>query len=239
MTNIKPLFMFAIAITGAMTISGDCSAQGCPSCAAAPSEIVATGVSYPIASCGDCGTYGCDGGCQSGRVQGVRADIQARREHTKARCKKVCARNRAWPMPFDCADRQLYFSMFEAMIDRGFEEQCVLTSAHFNEKTGELNHFGVHTVAGIMQNMPSDRREVFIHRDADKQSNDARLAAVKRTIETYYANAGPARVSFSNQLPTTLRGTKADSISQLWFDNQPTPVIKISSGQSVSGSIQQ
>lgn len=239
MTNIKPLFMFAIAITGVIMISGDCLAQGCSTCTEAPSNIVTTSVSYPLGTCVDCGMQGCRGGCRSGRMQGVRAEYQARMEHTKARHSKVCARNRAWPMPFDCADRQLYFSMFEAMIDRGFEEQCVLTSAHFNENTGELNHFGVHTVAGIMQNMPSDRREVFIHRDADEQANDTRMAAVKRTIETYYGHSGPARVTFSNQLPTTLRGAKADSISKLWFDNQPTPVIKISSGQSVSGSIQQ
>ena len=141
-------------------------------------------------------------------------------------------------MPFNCADRQLYFALWEPMIDQGFEEQCVLTSMHFDADTGKLNSFGIHHVAGIMQNMPSHRRKVYLHRESDVDTNNARLNHVKETINTFYGQTGPALVEFSSKLPVTLRGTKADSISRLWAENQPTPIIPISAGsQSVGSSV--
>ncbi len=227
MSKIKPLFMFAIAITGAFMISADCLAQGCTSCAQGASVYVD----------GTCGSAGCDGGCQPGGRNVGNQQLKAKINHTRSNCAQVMARNQAWPMPFGCADRQLYFTMWDAMIDQGFEEQCVLSSAHFDPETGELNRFGKTSVADIMQNMPSSRREVFVHREADEQSNNARLAAVRDTIQTYYGNMGPARVSFSSKLPVTLRGTKAEAISITLYENQPAPIIPIATGGSVSSAV--
>jgi hypothetical protein len=125
------------------------------------------------------------------------------------------------------------------MIDQGFEEQCVLNAAHFETGTNELNKFGQYTIAGIMQNMPTTRREVFIHRDADDVANQARMTAVKDTIETFYSQMGPAKVAFSSKMPVTLRGETAAGIFALSSENQATPVIPISSGDTVSSSVGQ
>ena len=152
--------------------------------------------------------------------------------HAKAKehAATVTARNNAWPKPFDCADRQLYTSMWTPMIDKGFEEQCVLTSNHFDPITGKLNTFGNHTVAGIMNNMPQARRTVFIHRDTDAQLNQKRMSMVKETINTFYGTNKLAKIEFSNELPVKLRGAEAEKITELWYAGKPAPIIPIASG---------
>jgi len=235
MLKIKPLFIVAVAVAGISMISNDCFAQGCDSCGQAGASF-----SYPNAApvyssvVGDCGAGGCG---LRGRSGGHMDELKAKYAHAQKINSRVVARNEAWPMPFDCADRQLYFSIWDPMIDQGFEEQCVLNSAHFDAETNELNQFGRYTVAGIMQNMPTTRRMVFIHRDSDQSANDKRMSQVKSTIDTFYGQMGPAKVAFSTKLPVTLRGDKAAAISQLSAENRPTPVIPISSGETVSSSV--
>ena len=237
MSKIKSLFIVTVAVTGVIMISGNGWAQS-PTASSVDSVF-----GYPTAStvytsfsdgCG-CGETGCSEGGKFGNGTNMQ-NWKAKHQHSKHNIARVVARNQAWPMPFNCADRQLYFSIWEPMIDQGFEEQCVLTSTHFDAETGKLNTFGNHTVAGIMQNMPSTRRKVFIHRDVDVESNNTRMAAVKDTINTFYGQSGPAIVEFSSKLPIKLRGSKADAISRLWFENQPTPIIPISSGGESVGS---
>lgn len=152
--------------------------------------------------------------------------------HAKAKehAATVTARNSAWPKPFDCADRQLYTSMWAPMIDKGFEEQCVLTSNHFDPLTGKLNTFGNHTVAGIMNNMPQARRTVFIHRDTDTKINQQRMSMVKETISTFYGTDKLAKIEFSNELPVKLRGAEAEKITELWYAGKPAPIIPVASG---------
>lgn len=213
-------------------ISGDCWGQDCTSCG--PTNVNAT-FGYPSGDVYN-SVMQCDGCGSGGHMQ----NFKARHAHSKHNHARVIARNEAWPMPFNCADRQLYFSFWEPMIDQGFEEQCVLTSSHFDPETGQLNSYGNHTVAGIMQNMPTTRRKVFVHRDADVEANEARIAAVRDTINTFYGQKGPALVEFSNKMPVRLRGTKAEAISRLGMENHPTPIIPISSGaQSVGTSVSQ
>ena len=152
--------------------------------------------------------------------------------HAKAKehAATVTARNSAWPKPFDCADRQLYTSMWKPMIDKGFEEQCVLTSNHFDPLTSQLNTYGNHTVAGIMNNMPKARRTVFIHRDTDAQLNQQRMSMVKQTISTFYGTDKLAKIEFSNELPVKLRGSEAEKITELWYAGKPSPTIPVASG---------
>lgn len=242
MPKIKSLFIAAAAVTVAtMTTTLSC-AQEYAGNGSTTAPVAATFSSPPIVDGNqmttDCNACATDCG-QNRFGNGPRMEEWKRKHaHHKALAHRVIARNQAWPMPFNCADRQLYFALWEPMIDQGFEEQCVLTSAHFDPETGELNSFGVHAVAGIIQNMPTSRRKVFIHRDVNDEANAMRMDAVKKTIATYYGQSGPATVEFSTKLPVKLSGIKADSISRLWADNQPSPVIPISSGgDSVANSI--
>lgn len=220
MLRLNSMLMLAAAT---IWMSGACQAQNCSSCS---SEF-----GYP-SSVSDCG--GC-GGCGSGR-SGNHPKIDS----MKALNSKVCARNDAWPKPFNCADRQLYFTMWQPMIDQGFEEQCVLTSVHFDPETHELNKFGISTVQGIMQNMPTARKKVFVNRDVDQSISQARLNNVNNVVNTYYNQVAPnAVVAYSNLMPSSIRGPRAEIINQLFIQGAPTPIIPISSGsQSVSSSIE-
>jgi hypothetical protein len=85
--------------------------------------------------------------------------------------------------------------------------------------------------------MPSHRRRVYIHREADEETNNERLAAVRNTIDTFYGSSTPAIVEFSTKLPVKLGGTKAEAISRLWHDNQPMPIIPTASGSSVKDAV--
>ena len=238
MSKTKPLFIVAVAVAGIVMISGNSIAQDCNNCGQ-----TANSFSYPSAApvynsvVGDYGTA--RSGLRGGRHGGHIEEFKAKYAHAQEIGARVAARNEAWPMPFNCADRQLYFSIWDPMIDQGFEEQCVLNTAHFDAETNELNQFGNYTVAGIMQNMPTTRRKVFIHREADVAANQARMTAVKTTINTFYGQKGPAQVAFSEKLPVTLRGDKAAGISALAMENQPSPIIQISSGETVSSSVGQ
>ncbi len=208
------LFVAALA-----TFAGaDCLAQDCASCNS-------SSFSYPSQ----------DGYDTYGRPQQGHAKL----DHWKHINHKVMARNDAWPKPFDCADRQLYFQIWNPMINGGFEEQCVLMSAHFDPDTNELNRFGLHTVAGIMQNMPSTHKKVYVNRDVEDSITDARIRNVESVVKTFYSQVAPnASVAVSRKLPASVRGNRAEKINSLFIGSAPTPIIPISSGsESVSQSI--
>jgi hypothetical protein len=241
MSKLETLLTVAVAVTFVAMTSGDCSAQDSVGSATIPPIVSASTFGYPaVANCGSCGDQGC-GRCRSGRNgdHPRMAAMKAHHHELAAHYHKIYGRNNVWPMPWNCADRQLYFQIWEPMIDRGFEEQCVLNSAHFDSETNELNKFGQHAVAGIMQNMPTTRQHVFIHREANDRLNQARLASVRDTINTFYGQQlqGPARVSFSTRLPNTITGDQAEGINRLWFEKMPSPVIPISSGETINSAV--
>lgn len=234
MLKINPLILAAVAMTSVALLSSDCAAQACSSCGPSTGQF-----GYPLmggVNCGGCGSTACGGRCGAGGG-GHFQELRAKWDQQQMINSRIAARNDAWPKPFDCADRQLYFSIFAPMIDQGFEEQCVLSSMHFDEDTNQLNRVGKHAVAGIMQNMPSSRKRVFVHREANDVVNSARLQAVKETIDTFYSASGPAQVAFSSKLPITTRGTSAEAIAIKWREKMPSPVIPISAGESVNAAV--
>lgn len=235
MTKVKKLFYCSLAIGSMVAFAPFAQAQHCSSCTSGGSfgtSVVQPTVAAPVNSSCGCNTGGCKGCALGSRFH----ELQARHQHAQYINSMIAARNDAWPKPFNCADRQLYFSIWEPMIDRGFEEQCVLTEAHFDEQN-QLNRFGKHAVAGIMQNMPSNRRQVFIHRSVDDRINQTRLANVEDIVNTFYGQMGAANVAFSTRLPVNIRGSQAEQISKKWLEGMQTPVIPISSGEDVSSAV--
>ena len=187
---------------------------------------------------GGCGHGGCLGGGGGGGCIGG-GQLKAKCAQQRAINQRITARNDAWPKPFACADRQLYHDFWGRQIDQGWEEQCVLNSAHFKTETNELNKFGQQAVAGIMQNNPSHRRTVFIQRDANDFLNQARRATVQDTINTFYGQTNNAQVAFSSKRPVTTSGTRGAQIQEQWFGAQAVPAIAVGSGDSVSASVTQ
>ena len=215
MFKIKTITFIASA---AMLISANVYGQGCSSCGS--SEF-----GYPsTAACG----------CESGS-----RGHHPRLEEFCAQNALIAARNDAWPKPFDCADRQLYHTMFNAMIDNGFEGQCALGPEHFDGETNQLNKFGMQAVAGIMQNMPSHRKHVFVNRDVEDSVSQARMDSVNSLVQTFYGHFAPnAQVSLSIQLPASVSGTVAEGISGRYIEGAPSPIIPVSAAnQGISGSV--
>ena len=117
------------------------------------------------------------------------------------------------------------------MINEGFEAQCTLRSEHFDPKTHELNRFGLQTVAGIMQNMPSTYKKVYVNQDHDPTISKARKQSVESVVGTFYSQIAPdAQVAFTTKLPPSIRGIKAEGINKLFTEGAPMPIIPISSG---------
>ena len=241
MSKLETLLTVAVAITVVALTSGDCFAQGYSTGNQMPPIVQTNSFGYPSGSSyGGCGEAGCRSCGGIGNGDHPRLDeFKSRHEAKHANYHKIYKRNDAWPMPWNCADRQLYFQIWYPMIDQGFEEQCVLSATHFDSETNELNKFGQHAVAGIMQNMPSARKHVFINRDGNEQLNSARLNSVRETINTFYGQHvnGTPQVSFSTRLPNTISGDQAEGINRLWFEKMPTPIIPISSGETVNQAI--
>lgn len=225
MLKINSLFVLASA---AILINGNAYAQDCVSCEATSYD---SGCGYSsYSSCGG------RGGLLGHNNPNHEHWQQVREAHAK-----IAARNDAWPKPFNCADRQLYHEVWSPMINGGFEEHCVLNSTHFDAETNDLNAFGLHAVAGIMQNMPTHRKQVFVNREADDHISQARLSNVQSVVSTYYGQIAPnAQVAYSSKMPASVTGARAEMISQKFIKGQPSPIIPISAGtNSVSSSVGQ
>ncbi len=237
MSQVKSLLIATVA-TISVALASSCVAQGQNSitskvqgCTECQGQATTGGI-YQSAF-GGCNNAGC--GCLGGGQ--FIEEMKARHAHTKMLHARIQARNDAWPKPFNCADRQVYFSVWGPMIDKGFEERSVLTSMHFDKETNKLNRMGQFAVAGIMQNMPQARKTVFINRDVDAQINDARLAQVQDTIRTFYGQSTSARVAFSSRLPVTTSGVKADLTQQAWLGALAVPMIPVSVGEDVEAAV--
>lgn len=224
--NIKTLlFAGALAV---MVISGESLAQdfGC-----ATGNCGAVGQGYFGYESSGCGSQGCNTcGDTSGHCTCAN-QIREHWAHKKEVNAKVAARNRAWPKPFDCADRQLYFSIWEPMIDAGFEKQCTLTEAHFDPKSGELNRYGQSAIAGIMQNLPLHRKTIFIHRDVDPQVSDQKMNVVRDAVQTWYGLDAATSIAFTDKMPIRSSGNRTEIINRLFNDGTPPPVLPVATGQ--------
>lgn len=180
------------------------------------------------ASCGTCGVSG--GGCS------CKQHLKQSWAHTKAINQRVMARNRVWPKPFDCADRQLYFSIWEPMLDAGYEKHCTLTQAHFAKDSNELNDYGKSAVAGVMRNMPKHRKTIFIHRDVDQQIADSRMNAVRNVVSTWYGSESNASIAFTDKFPTKSSGERAEVLNRLYTEGAAPPIIPVATGAGGVGS---
>ena len=228
----------ALAAFAAVTfagLSGEASAQGCSSCSPAPQM---HNFAYPAASAG-CG----QAGCQSGHGHGVHGRIK---EHyhelkqqfafTSANNEKIAARNDAWPLPFTCWDKRGYYSTWSPMLQAGSEISAVLDSNFFSN-SNELNRVGIDRVAGIVQNMPSNERTLYVTRSGDDFTNRARVEAIKNTLSTYYASSGPVDVRLSNRIPETVAGSTIVNNREVRNNNLPPAIIPVASGGSVDEAV--
>ncbi len=209
------------------------SAQGCDTCNTfSPGVAVGApgGFGFPASNCG-CRGAGAHGGCRNGAC---RAQLRSKLDHSANINAKIIARNEAWPAPFDCGSRQLYHATLRPMIDAGFEDQNLLTDTHFDAKTGMLTKYGIQQVSGMMLNMPTHRRTVFVQQLADFNATQQRMATVKEVLDTYYPQSRGS-VQVSARRGAKGYGVEADNITTLRLGATPAPIIPIASGTESVG----
>lgn len=213
----------AVATLASIGIQGVAVGQGCSACG----ETSAFG--FP--SQGGCGAGGCGGGhCGAGGCGIGNGNVRASLDQVHQRNDLVSARNDAWPKPFTCIDRQLYESQWGKYIDAGYVRQCVLSSIHFDQKSNELSEFGRTIVSGLVQNMPRDRKTIYIHRDGDEQRSQERLEHVRDAIHYMFGHNIPAQVAFTSQEPVRGSALRVETLQRLEAEATPVPIIPIASG---------
>jgi hypothetical protein len=100
--------------------------------------------------------------------------------------------NKMWPWPYTCPDRVAVREPFNMMVDAGCRRQNLLGPHHFNPETNQLTTAGELRVQWIMTQTPPNRRDIYIERSFNPDTNATRFANVRD-----YA----ARVSPDGQSP--------------------------------------
>lgn len=156
---------------------------------------------------------------------------------TQQQNEKIYARNAAWPKPFACASRQHYHNIWRPMYDAGWEDQCILTSVHFDQN-GELTRYGKNQISGIMMNMPRSRRTIFVQDLSNNEATNARVAKVQEVISTWFAQRG-GTVQVSARTAVTMPGVRAVAITDRAASAAPAPTIPIAAGGTVGDAVAQ
>lgn len=189
------------------------------------------------------GGASCGAGCATGPVGASQhsfgyGQMSERFRATQAQNDKIYARNAAWPKPFACGSRQHYHNIWRPMFDAGWEDQCILTSVHF-DKNGDLTRYGKQQISGMVMNMPKSRRIIYVQETANNTETQSRVAKVENVIQTWFSQRG-GMVQVSTRTPATMNGVRAVTITENAASSQPAPIIPIADGSSgVSSAVTQ
>ena len=231
-------FSTALAAFAAVTfagLSGQASAQSCSSCAPAPS----IGVAYPSAPVmAGCGQGGCGHGQGHSSIKEHFHLFKQKLAFKSAINERAAARNDAWPKPFACWDKRDYHAIWAPMLQSGIETQSVLDS-HYFTNDNELNRVGIDRIAGIVLNMPTNEKTVYVTRGPNEGINQARIASIRNTISTYYGQVSGVDVRLSDRIPTTMSGPNALQVLEGRSPVLPPAIIPVGTANSVSEAVTQ
>ena len=187
------------------------------------------GDSFGGGGCGKCS------GCKHGGkcLQGVKDHFN----HLKAIQQRDFARNQAWPKPFNCADRQLYFSIWDPMVERGYRANCLLTDRHFDADSNELNQVGIAKVAGIFRNSPHAQKVALVQNSGNQAVVDARLNSLRSKIDQWYGSGSFTEVAATDIFPTQFSGSRVHALNTLSFDETPVPAIPVATGTGSTSDV--
>ena len=198
-------------------------AQSCHSCV----------VESPVCE-GACGTGYVNAACLPG--MGCLHQLGGHIAHLKEINRVVSKRNEAWPKPFACADRQLYFQMWDPMLETGWKSACVFSQRHFVDGTAELNQAGRMKMAAIMRNYPIGQKAFYLDRDRPAELLNERMATLKNRVEEWYGLEQVNEIAFIDRGPLDGSGSRAATLSNLYKNGLQAPVLPIQLGGSTSGA---
>lgn len=225
MSNMKTAFWFSGFIVSTL-FAIHANAQQCHSCLDA-SQV------YQV----DAAPANCHLLCLGHQIAGMGCfqEMCDHMAHLQQINRVVSDRNEAWPKPFACADRQLYFQTWDPMLEAGWKSACVFNSRYFVDGTAELNQAGKMKVAAIMRNYPVGQKAFYLERDRPVELSGERLATLKNSVEQWYGLEQVTEIAFTDRGPLSGDGTRAASISQRYISGLPAPVIPLNLGGSAAG----
>jgi hypothetical protein len=191
-----------------------------------------------MAAVTDAGVAGCDACSAAWQGQGEsQGRIKSHIAHLCEYHRRVYRRNRVWPKPFNCADRQLYFAMWEPMFETGFRCNCVFTDNHFDEETNELNDAGKAKIAGIYRNAPKGHKLALVQNDGNSRVVDARLRNLESAINTWYGSDSFSEIALTDNFLPTFSASRVEILNQMSGAQTPPPIIPVASGTGSTSDI--
>jgi hypothetical protein len=143
-----------------------------------------------------------------------------------------CARNNAWPEPFNHVDHEAATAIFDVQIAKGMQVQNTLGAYHFDSETGQITEAGKLKVEWILTKAPARNRTVYVERGLTQDVTSARMQSV-RGYSTRFTPTGMTADFFETTLPP--RRSPADPIvgEQKGFaDTAPQPRLAAPTGDT-------
>lgn len=212
----------------AQTVNAQCDSGGCVS------ELGG----YPADGCasGICGGNGFGyPGAGGGRLH--KGAVGQRVHHLKEVHRRDFARNQAWPMPFNCADRQLYHEIWNPMIESGIRWNCVFTAQHFDPDTNQLNSAGRAKIKGIFRNSPINQKMALVQNAGDSSVVEMRLQNLRNVIDQWYGADSFTEIAKASEFPGSFAGSRAQSINFQYVEQTPPPMIPVASGTGSTSDV--
>ncbi|MBN1911421.1 MAG: hypothetical protein JW818_16885 [Pirellulales bacterium] len=146
-------------------------------------------------------------------------------------------RNRCWPEPFVCPDRQAVRSPFVAMVAKGWIRQNTLGEHHFEPETGKLTYAGILRVRKILLEGPPQHRTIYVHRSLNPKETAARVDAVQQ-LASETVRTGELPPVLETNLPAPgWPAEQVDAVGRRYRDSIPLPRLpEASSGGEDSSS---
>lgn len=243
MSLIKTRLALPVALVATLAMCSLTTAQQCTDYTSNCSSCSAAGNGWPAGNCGSgcgaacgagCGT-GCGAGCGTGC--GGCGSYADGFEKFKEDFAKVTARNDAWPLPFNCWDRESYYSIWNQQYAHGLQVAHMLTAEYFDQNSNRLNRAGETRVAWIMQNSPVNDKQIFVYEDQTGPAMDQKMASVRDVVDRWYSHMGQVQIAKSQLTPNRIPASYQQTILEQATGSQPPPVIPIGSGQNISSSV--
>lgn len=139
-------------------------------------------------------------------------------------CARDYKRNNCWPEPFVRADRAAVRLPFDMMIQRGWQEQNLLSVYHFKEDGVQLNEAGQHKLQWILYEAPRQHRTVYVQVAVTAEQTNARLASVQEaTTRLNRAGEQVPMVVASTLAPPTWSAERAEAVGRKFQASMPDP----------------
>jgi hypothetical protein len=141
-------------------------------------------------------------------------------------CARDCKRNNCWPEPFVRTDRAAVRLPFDMMVQRGWQQQNLLSGLHFKDKGAELNEAGQAKIHWILTDAPRQHRTIFVQMADSPDQTAARVAAVQEVAGRVAINTDqmPMVVAVAGSAPGW-SAERADAVGRKFQTSMPAPVL--------------